>query len=452
MRTFTLADHPGPLTLPDRPTTDDFDPLPHGLTLDDAVAVRAHQVRPGDLLIAEFTDGTGVRPTEHIPGPCPADPRPLSGCPCEGCETCDEVTAWTLGDHSRTADTLWRFVCLAPSEDGEPCTIVLRNRPVAVIPADTVARAQAALPRASTAGLAPRSAFDDAETVLRAAAKAMLALVATTLHHQFPTAAYLVLTRPADHDDYDAVRLDSVRDTRGGILRTFQESAQDDGLLPDVAEEFATLWGDADPRQTSDVLGLVQRADQVAPYEFLAFLPPSAMRGDEANAERTPLGIPLGPDARTEEPGVTVTGPSGTPHTVPAAEFTAALYAWNTGHPHAIGPDDSDTTPVPVTVDATTTEIHPGPLRLLTALITDQRAAFADPEGLCPHCAGTGSAAHATGPDPADLDPYQGSDGHLYHGFGEPDIEATAEATADVSEATSEAAAQAHGHSRGSGR
>ncbi|MFF5019036.1 hypothetical protein [Streptomyces sp. NPDC001165] len=71
---MALADHPGPLTLPDRPTTDDFDPLPHNLTLDNAVAVRAHQVRPGDLLVAEFTDG----PVQHIPGPYPADPHPLS--------------------------------------------------------------------------------------------------------------------------------------------------------------------------------------------------------------------------------------------------------------------------------------------------------------------------------------------------------------------------------------
>ncbi|MFJ2627731.1 hypothetical protein ACIO6T_31095 [Streptomyces sp. NPDC087532] len=277
MRTLVLADHPGPLVLPDRPTTDDYPPLPHGLTLDDAVARRAHQVGPGDLLLAEFTDatGTGPRPAEHIPDPYPAAPHPLSACPCTGCEACNAMDSWTLADHSRTADIGWRYVCLAPAEDGEPCTIVLRNRPMAVIPAGTVARARA----------------------------------------QYPT-------RPA------------------------------------------TVAADA----------------------------------------------------------------PGTPHTVPAAEFTRALHAWNTGHPHAIPAEASDTTPVPVTVAGTTVDVHPGLLRMLTALITDQQSALTHPEGHCPHCAGTGSAADATGPDPADFDSYEGSDGLIYHGFGEPDIEATAEA------------------------
>lgn len=297
MRTFTLAGHPDRLALPDRPTTDDFAPLPHGLTLDDAVAVRAHQVRPGDLLVAEFTDGTGLRPTEHIPDPYPADPHPLAECPCTGCEACEEINDWTLGDHSRTADTGWRYVCLAPSQDGEPCTIVLRNRPMAVIPADVVARAQAARPRVSTAGLTPVSAFDDAQAKLCAAAKDMLTLVAATLHRQFPTAAYLVLTRSADYDDYDSLRLHSVRDAHGAILREFDLLPIEDDLLPDAPEEITTLWGSADPRDPGDVLNLIQRADQVAPYEFLKFLPSAAMRGNEANAERTPLGIPLDPEA-----------------------------------------------------------------------------------------------------------------------------------------------------------
>ncbi|MFE2181402.1 hypothetical protein [Streptomyces sp. NPDC059455] len=58
---------------------------------------------------------------------------------------------------------------------------------------------------------------------------------------------------------------------------------------------IAALWGDADPSKTSDVLNLIQRADQAAPYEFLKFLPSEAMQGDEEDAERTPLGIPIGP-------------------------------------------------------------------------------------------------------------------------------------------------------------
>lgn len=144
MRTLPLSDSSDVLTLTDRPTTDDFSPLPHGLTLDAVVAVRAHEVKAGDLVVAQFSDGTGVRPTEHVPVPYPADPHAMSTCPCEGCEECDDMDAWTLQEHSRVADVGWRFLCLAPAEDEEPCVIVLRNRPVAVIPADVVASAQAA--------------------------------------------------------------------------------------------------------------------------------------------------------------------------------------------------------------------------------------------------------------------------------------------------------------------
>jgi hypothetical protein len=101
-------------------------------------------VRTGDLLIAEFSDGTGIHPTDHIPDPYPASPHNLSDCPCESCEECDAIDAWTLDEHTRLADTAWRYICLAPSEDGEPCTIVLRNRPMAIIPADVVSHAKAA--------------------------------------------------------------------------------------------------------------------------------------------------------------------------------------------------------------------------------------------------------------------------------------------------------------------
>ncbi|MFE0058745.1 hypothetical protein [Streptomyces sp. NPDC059003] len=145
MRTLTLADSPELLSLTDRPTDDDgFGPLPYGLTLDQAVAVRAHEVKSGDLVVAQFSDGTGVRPTEHVPEPFPADPHTVSACPCEGCEECDDMDAWTLQEHSRVADVDWRFLCLTPAEGREPCVIVLRNRPVAVIPADVVARAEEA--------------------------------------------------------------------------------------------------------------------------------------------------------------------------------------------------------------------------------------------------------------------------------------------------------------------
>ncbi|MEU1355374.1 hypothetical protein ABZ410_15945 [Streptomyces cinnamoneus] len=155
MRSLALADSSNTLTLADRPTAADFPPLPYGLTLDDAVAVRAHEVKAGDLVVAHFSDGTGVRPTEHVPEPFPADPHTVTACPCDGCEECDDMADWTLAEHSRVADVGWRHLCLAPAEDDEPCVIVLRNRPVAVIPADVVKRAgeTAAEPAVRTYGV-----------------------------------------------------------------------------------------------------------------------------------------------------------------------------------------------------------------------------------------------------------------------------------------------------------
>ncbi|MGZ2355719.1 hypothetical protein LRE75_03265 [Streptomyces sp. 372A] len=107
--------------------------------------------------------------------------------------------------------------------------------------------------------------------------------------------------------------------------------------------------------------------------------------------------------------------PVPSPHTDPANEFVQALTAWNETHPHAIAPEHSDTTYVPITVNATTTvDVHPGLLRLLA----DELTAALSPQHDLPDL------------DPNDLDPYTGSDGIIYHGNGEPDSEATAEADA----------------------
>ncbi|WP_031102404.1 hypothetical protein [Streptomyces sp. NRRL S-146] len=148
MRALTLVDGTATFHLDDRPTNDpDYEPLPYGLTLDQAIAVRARHVEPGDLVVAEFTDkGT----TGHIPTPYTSIPHAIADCPCNGCEECDDIDAWTMENHARVADIGWRYVCLSPSEpateefEAEPCAIVFSNRPMAVIRAETVASAQAA--------------------------------------------------------------------------------------------------------------------------------------------------------------------------------------------------------------------------------------------------------------------------------------------------------------------
>ncbi|MFE1206399.1 hypothetical protein ACFW5V_32450 [Streptomyces sp. NPDC058762] len=150
------------------------------------------------------------------------------------------------------------------------------------------------------ANLTPVSVLDDALAQARAAARAVLALVAETLHHQFPTGAYLVLTRPSD-DAYDVegdrATLDSVRDDRGEIVQNLDPFNRGSYRLPAVPDDVAALWGSTDPRNLSAVNDLIQRIDAIAPYEFLDFLPLELRTADEVKAEgdggRRPLGLPL---------------------------------------------------------------------------------------------------------------------------------------------------------------
>ncbi|MFZ3557135.1 hypothetical protein [Streptomyces sp. BH055] len=140
---FTLADTGEQRALSPRPLNETYEPLPYGLTLGDAVAVRAREVAAGDVVVAVFGAGANDA-SAHVPSPYVADPHSLAGCPCEECEECDDMDAWTMADPAREADLGWRFVCLAPSEDGEPCEIWPSARAVVVLCADVVERARAA--------------------------------------------------------------------------------------------------------------------------------------------------------------------------------------------------------------------------------------------------------------------------------------------------------------------
>ncbi|MFF8789162.1 hypothetical protein [Streptomyces sp. NPDC015125] len=145
----------------------------------------------------------------------------------------------------------------------------------------------------SIAPLAPISVFEEAQDKARAAAGAMLPLVAYTLHAQFPAAAVLVVKRSAYEEDYDELELDSIRAADGKIVWSFAVRGAE--WLPAVPEDIAALWGSHDPRAPDSVLELLQRVENTAPYAFLSFLAPEAMHGGEENAERTLLGIPLAP-------------------------------------------------------------------------------------------------------------------------------------------------------------
>ncbi|MET8816385.1 hypothetical protein ABZW47_30840 [Streptomyces sp. NPDC004549] len=147
MRRLTLPGYPDTFVLTERPTghhdDDDYEPLPGGLTLDDAVLVASREVQPGDLIVAYFSGRAenGRRLADHVVGPFPAAPHTLRDCPCKGCKECTEVRTWTLADPARVADVSSRYLCLLPADDDGPCVHAYPNEPVAVIHAATVAAA-----------------------------------------------------------------------------------------------------------------------------------------------------------------------------------------------------------------------------------------------------------------------------------------------------------------------
>ncbi|MEV8344623.1 hypothetical protein [Streptomyces niveus] len=147
--------------------------------------------------------------------------------------------------------------------------------------------------------LVPASVLDDALAKAFAAARSVLPLIAATLRHQFPTGAYLVLTRPSDDYEDDCVELDSVRDADGKTVQELSPYGSGTYRLPGVPEDLAALWGNHDPCDPGVVLDLIQRIDGLAPYEFLDFLPEEMRTAEEIEAEndggRTPLGLPLAP-------------------------------------------------------------------------------------------------------------------------------------------------------------
>ncbi|MFD4795058.1 hypothetical protein [Streptomyces anulatus] len=147
-----------------------------------------------------------------------------------------------------------------------------------------------------TVSMPPVSVLDDAVAKARAAARDLLPLISATLHHQFPTGAYLVLARPTADDD-DDLELHSVRDAHGRVLRDFTEWRRGLEPLPTVPESITALWGALDPCEPRAVQELIQRIDEVRPYAFFEFLPDEVRTDDEIDAEeeggRVPLGVPL---------------------------------------------------------------------------------------------------------------------------------------------------------------
>ncbi|MFB6984558.1 hypothetical protein [Streptomyces sp. NPDC056304] len=126
--TVTLPHHGDQFVITDRPAptlTDRYRRLPDGMNSAHLTVVRAHQIRTGDVVAAFFTDGPGIRRTEHVLGPFAAHPRAHGSCTAS-CEECEELNA-----HGASTD---RYVCLDPADEREDCVVVFRNAPVAITP------------------------------------------------------------------------------------------------------------------------------------------------------------------------------------------------------------------------------------------------------------------------------------------------------------------------------
>ncbi|WP_331725968.1 hypothetical protein [Streptomyces sp. NBC_00470] len=149
-RILTLPDSPDRFAITSRPSptlTDRVRLLPDGMNTGHATVVRAHQVRPGDVVIAFFTEHAqnpqGTRHAIHLEEAFTANPHPDAACPCQDCDACEAQT-----EHDAAPD---RYICLAPADTTTDCHIVYRNTPVAIIPATRAA----AFPPLHTAPLLP---------------------------------------------------------------------------------------------------------------------------------------------------------------------------------------------------------------------------------------------------------------------------------------------------------
>ncbi|MGA5412091.1 hypothetical protein ACPCSC_33160 [Streptomyces lavendulocolor] len=150
-RTLSLPGSLDQFRLTERPAPT-HRPLPDGMTLSYVTVVRAHLVRTGDVVVAYFTDGPGTHHAEHVLKAFAAHPRPFGACPAQ-CEERENIHA-----HGATAD---RYLCLDDADDREDCVIVLRNTPVAIIPATAVI----SLPPLDSAPLLPDVfTLDDGES------------------------------------------------------------------------------------------------------------------------------------------------------------------------------------------------------------------------------------------------------------------------------------------------
>ncbi|NML55107.1 hypothetical protein HHL19_35740 [Streptomyces sp. R302] len=146
----------------------------------------------------------------------------------------------------------------------------------------------------------PLAAFETAVEHARTVGGKVLALVAATLHAQFPAGACLVLTRSRE-DGETRLFPHSIRDAEGVVLRDFEEESNHGGgsVLGGVPPELADRWGARDPASLSEVVEVLEAVEALAPYACFGFLPDALRTPEEVEREGrgwpTPLWLPLAP-------------------------------------------------------------------------------------------------------------------------------------------------------------
>ncbi|WP_228983439.1 hypothetical protein [Streptomyces sp. DH12] len=124
-RTIVLDGDTTPLVITDRPSGEDYDPLPDGTTPERIRVVRARQAKAGDLLLGDFADDLGnPRQLLHWEEIVTAAPAPMT------------VPCWAACCWERPECDVTRYIRLAPAvDDDTPCEIFAINAPVLIVQA-----------------------------------------------------------------------------------------------------------------------------------------------------------------------------------------------------------------------------------------------------------------------------------------------------------------------------
>ncbi|MFD7015201.1 hypothetical protein [Streptomyces sp. NPDC059928] len=134
--------------------------------------------------------------------------------------------------------------------------------------------------------------WEESAAAQRAAARGVARLIADTLRHQFPGAAYLVLTSDPEHERAAQLFPHSIRDETGAALYDFE-----DHLMPPVEHgtPLSAAWCNLSPRDPFD-LRLILRCLHTAGAVVDTY--PADLRADGDPVEESLPCLLLSPTVR----------------------------------------------------------------------------------------------------------------------------------------------------------